>query len=429
MRENAIIPTCGETMYIFAEASPGQLHSWQYNESIHEGQLPEILSVQFVHRQLDIVALEQALSCLIRRHESLRTYFCIRDAQLMQVIVPYDAALFPIIHVNRDNADHVYNHCIQEICDLTAGPPVRILLYPDQGGPCKFLFLLHHIIADAWSTGIIKDELNAYYAAFKAGRMPVITPLVMQLREYSSRQIKRFKSRKEGDYSFWISKLGEKAQEDPEVFFQIINTAPAAAYTEMIPAARYTVFNDMHLPSVLYTCMALAVHMATGKKDLLIAMPVADRSAAAHRQIIGSLVGGIYVCSNLQTDITFSSQVSRLYLDIIRSCRHTIFNHALLGLNEPSLRAGTDIFLNYEGKGTDTLPGNEVVTGHQEEGGTYYKLSCTITGFENGLSLRWKYSHAFFDQQQIEHISQLSNQLLNYAFNHPMALIGEMLTK
>gem|GEM_PF-3736440 len=248
----------------------------------------------------------------------------------------------------------------------------------------------------------------------------------------AGRKTKRFNERKTAEIAYWKEKLSKINGKYRRETIEALNNSAAATFAENITGQRYTALNtvaiacNINTAGVLYTCLSLLLHYITGRENVLIAASVTDRSSERTRRLIGRLVSGIYLYRSLRPQATIKEHIAEIYVDLLRSCRHSISNHEMLGINESALRANCDLFLNFEKKLSVETSCSVVKTGHQQEHGAYYALSCTITEFNDGLSLRWKYSHACYDQRRIEHISQRNNQILDYMSAYPQHSVGDM---
>src|SRR6185437_10927626 len=60
----------------------------------------------------------------------------------------------------------------QEPFDLTSGPVLRAKLFRLQDEQHIALLVLHHIVSDAWSIGVLVKEVATLYAAFADGNEP-----------------------------------------------------------------------------------------------------------------------------------------------------------------------------------------------------------------------------------------------------------------
>ncbi|HEX6293433.1 MAG TPA: amino acid adenylation domain-containing protein, partial [Herpetosiphonaceae bacterium] len=139
-----------------------------------------------LHGTLDVAALHQALSALVERHAALRTTFAQsadgETDQPVQVIapaldVPLSVSDAPGLLEAESQAVFVQivRAAIQQPFDLRRGPLLRATLY--RQGPHDHILVLvvHHIVSDGWSQGIVLRELSALYQGF-VQHNPVVLP-------------------------------------------------------------------------------------------------------------------------------------------------------------------------------------------------------------------------------------------------------------
>ncbi|HYP01542.1 MAG TPA: amino acid adenylation domain-containing protein, partial [Pyrinomonadaceae bacterium] len=133
------------------------------------------LAVQLVG-QLDHDALEQTLSEIMRRHETLRTSFPAVDGQPVQVVSPAHRANIPVIDLTPVNEGEreaeVRRRAAAETqtpFDLSRVPLLRATLLRVADDEHVLLLTMHHIISDAWSMGILIREVAALYAPYTRG--------------------------------------------------------------------------------------------------------------------------------------------------------------------------------------------------------------------------------------------------------------------
>jgi hypothetical protein len=112
---------------------------------------------------IDEPSVEKALQAIANRHEPLRTTFTVEDGTVMQVIRPATSAicfkssqLTTLAELSAE-ARHSF--------DLVAGPLWRAKLW--QSGPDEHVLQLtfHHIVSDGWSLGVLIKEFAALYAS------------------------------------------------------------------------------------------------------------------------------------------------------------------------------------------------------------------------------------------------------------------------
>jgi amino acid adenylation domain-containing protein len=149
--------------------------------------LPFMLLVQ---GSLDVLALEQSLSEIVARHESLRTYYNQTDGgEPVQFIAPPERVRLPVVAVDHAQMlEHLERH-LEHRFDLQRGPIFIVSLLRLSDDRHLLLFNVHHIAADAWSLrAVFLGELQSAYAAFCRAERPALPPLRVQYKDYARSQ-------------------------------------------------------------------------------------------------------------------------------------------------------------------------------------------------------------------------------------------------
>ena len=132
--------------------------------------------------ELSAERLREAFASVARRHESLRTHFEERDGIAWQVINP-DAGLAWSNHDLSSARAVDISAYVAELAaapfDLERGPLLRVALLRLNAQANVLLVLMHHIISDAWSLGVLLREVAVLYAG---GSPP---PLLVQYGDYA----------------------------------------------------------------------------------------------------------------------------------------------------------------------------------------------------------------------------------------------------
>jgi len=154
-----------------------------------------IAGAELLLADVDVEALERALSLVVRRHEGLRTVFRVVDGELRQVVLDP----FPVrveVRDLRDPADpggavprdRVLAAVAEEGArpfDLAAGPLMRAALLRVSGERCVMANTVHHIVADGWSGQVLGRELDELYGDFVAGREPALPEPPLRYADYA----------------------------------------------------------------------------------------------------------------------------------------------------------------------------------------------------------------------------------------------------
>ncbi|HEU5130708.1 MAG TPA: condensation domain-containing protein, partial [Pyrinomonadaceae bacterium] len=142
--------------------------------------------------ELNVEALQQAFSEIVRRHEVLRTSFAKVDGRPVQVINAPAPVSLTIEEVSGDNtaeraaaARAIAREDAEQAFDLSSGPLFRIRLLKLGDAEHIALLTMHHIISDGWSSSVLINELTALYSAFLKNEPSPFKELPIQYVDYA----------------------------------------------------------------------------------------------------------------------------------------------------------------------------------------------------------------------------------------------------
>ncbi|NEQ96596.1 MAG: hypothetical protein F6K30_07720, partial [Cyanothece sp. SIO2G6] len=148
-------------------------------------------------------ALEKTLDAIAQRHDILRTTFDAVEGKPVQTI--HDPVPIPgnwPLHL-EDWQDWAFDsqgqphpeleariqtftrQQAQVAFDLTILPLTRATLLQLSPNRSMLCLEMHHIIWDAWSTGVFGQEFSQFYQAYSQGQTPTLLPLPIQYVDYA----------------------------------------------------------------------------------------------------------------------------------------------------------------------------------------------------------------------------------------------------
>ncbi|HEY5315364.1 MAG TPA: amino acid adenylation domain-containing protein, partial [Pirellulales bacterium] len=126
---------------------------------------------------LDRALLARSLAEVVRRQEGLRTVFPRHDGQPEQHVLPagqIDLGYVDLRNLAAGDRERELAGQMRAAArrpfDLARGPLVRAILFELAEREHVLLLVLHHIVADGWSLGVLLGDVAATYRALAAGR-------------------------------------------------------------------------------------------------------------------------------------------------------------------------------------------------------------------------------------------------------------------
>ena len=141
---------------------------------------------------LDANALEQALSEIVARHETLRTVFEEVDDKPVQVVLPDRSCRFEFVDLTplplaerEAEAMRLIAAAAARPFDLGGEPAFRALLTKLSDQDHILLLNVHHIVSDGWSMAILYRELGVLYQKYTGAAVPALAEIPIQYADYA----------------------------------------------------------------------------------------------------------------------------------------------------------------------------------------------------------------------------------------------------
>jgi len=282
--------------------------------------IPTLLEL---HGRPDLPVLEKCFNLLIERHEVLRTTFRQNGAGAVQIIgqpftvriQKHDPAQSPdILQQIQEEARQPF--------DLSCGPLLRISLFPVGPDHYFLLLVMHHIISDNWSMGILVSEIVQSYQAFRRGEQPALAPLKIQYADFAVWQHKWLQGKTlETQLSFWRETLNglppllDFPLDRPRPSYQTSNGDYLTFFIRpeiQSELNRLSRAEDVTLFMTLFAAYAVLLRRYSGEKDIAVGSPVANRNRAETEGLLGFFVNTQVLRVNFEDDPTFRSLLGRV---------------------------------------------------------------------------------------------------------------------
>ncbi|WP_018015937.1 MupA/Atu3671 family FMN-dependent luciferase-like monooxygenase [Teredinibacter turnerae] len=152
--------------------------------------IPTILRIR---GSLDSRALQQALTSVVQRHESLRTSFIQEEGEYFSVISNSLNISIPRLNLENypeqsreEELKRVLRREAKRGFDVLDGSPLyRVALIQLSGDDYALIFTVHHAISDGWSQDIVTRDLVELYNATVSGQAPVLPDLQVRYVDYA----------------------------------------------------------------------------------------------------------------------------------------------------------------------------------------------------------------------------------------------------
>ena len=397
---------------------------------------------------LNVQALQQSLTEILRRHESLRTTFTLINGEPQQVINPPCIFPLPIEDLSQLPMTQWTTEIEQRVTAENQRPfkltqdlmrRAQLLRFREQEH--VLILTSHHIASDAWSTGIFWRELRSLYGAFSAGKSSPLPDLLVQYADYTIWQRQSLQGQSlEKQLAYWrqqlahmplplllptkIPTLSAPTMRGAQHIFQIDRQL-----TDGLRALSRG--NGVTLFMTLLASFQTLLYRYTGQEDMLIGTPIAGRNQAEIEDLIGFFVNTLVLRGDITGNPTF-----RVLLQRVRKAALSAYEHQELPfeklvdelaperhLNRHPIIQVTFALQNTPHQDRD-LPGLSVQPLATESKMAKFDLSLFLTETTQGLTGRIEYAADLFEPATIQRMADHFYTLVASIVDNPDQCVG-----
>jgi len=280
---------------------------------------------------LEPPALAAGLASISRRHEAVRTRFVAVGEEPRQVIDPPGPVPLPTIDLGALPAP-VREAELRRLgvasagrpFDLHAGPLMRATLVRLGAEEHRVLFVMHHVVSDGWSMGILLREISALYrhhAKGEEGSLRLLPELPIQYADYAVWQRRWLEAGElENQLGVWKKRLEgapttlELPADRPR---SDLRTGAGRTVVEPLSAElhrRLQAFSRERGATLFMTLLAgfhALLALLSGQRDLLVGSPIAGRNRLEIENLIGFFVNTLVLRGDLRGEPSFAELLTR----------------------------------------------------------------------------------------------------------------------
>ena len=400
---------------------------------------------------LNWAALEQTFDEICRRHENLRTSFPMIDGELVQIIHPFSRLSLPAVDLTHlDEAEReaidakLAQAALDQPFDLETGPLVRLAMIRHSDQKHSVVCVLHHIISDGWSRGILIREVSALYQAFGRGEPSPLPELNVQYGDFAVWQRGRLQGDAlERELTFWKEQLAgappllDLPTDRPRPTVQTYCGAAERVSFSPELSQRLKVLSHKQGTTMFMLLLAAfqtLLHRYTNEDDIVVGTTVANRERSETEPLIGFFVNMLAQRADCSGNPTFLELLNQVRENTLKTYAHQtapfeklvqelrpkrnagylpLFQAVLSFHNQPTL---TELTLSDL---TLSVPQREVTT-------TQIDLLLDLQEANEGLQGAVQYNADLFDRTTIVQIIEHLRNLLEAITIDPNRRLSEL---
>ncbi|MEL7002885.1 MAG: amino acid adenylation domain-containing protein, partial [Bacteroidota bacterium] len=432
----------------FYEVSHAQKRLWLLHQ-FEDGRMAYNVPRTFLlEGELNVSALKFAMSEIVAHHETLRTSIVAVDGTPMQQIhSEVELDFRELDYSNSLNKEEDINYLLKtEVIapfSLEDQSLIRIHLIKLDSDLHFFAYCMHHIISDAWSSGVIFKELQTYYKNYVDGETESLPALRIQYKDYAAWQ--NGELLKEGISShkeYWHSKFNK---EITALDFPTDRARPEVTtyngenkwifIEEKVFNKLKTVSDGKSLYASLMATLKLLLYKYTNQTDIILGAAVAGRDYEDLHDQIGFYVNTLAFRTDFEENDTFEQLLDKVNSTILEGYEHQIYPFDKLvddlelkretGRN-PMFDIMTTFWNDSEQQQIPQLDGLQIQNYNTDYKVSKFDLTFTFVTFETELEVLINYNTDLFDDSTIDRILDHFSKLLETVVDNMDAKLKDL---
>lgn len=414
-------------------ASSSQRRIW-YAAKMQEA-LPWSFNVPLVitiKGQLNISALEQSINQIIKENTIYSVNFVFTNGMLYQKSLNKKLQI-NTVQIKNKNSSALIKKYATRVFDLENDLLIDVTLFQLSTSQFKLLINHHHIITDAWSLNVFLKKLENHYQLFSKNKdytySEAIETSAINYIDFSNWQNQLLmKQSWTEQLNYWKKQLEhcksttfrrDKCSDPAESLYQGARFQLNISQEDTQKLHQFSRKNQVSLSMVLLTVLNLITAKYSGKEDIVIGMPVANRKSSILEDMLGAFINTVAIRTQINPNGCF--------LDALNAVKTNYIN-ALKNQDIPLeyLMESLNIHLPYQ-------IGFDYINQTQQYSINLDQLACTIdyvylgiaqcdlTLFanekSNGLILLFEYKSELYTTEYIEQLALKYRELINQIIN------------
>jgi len=402
-----------------------QQRLWFLDQLAPNSPLYNIVALACLYGPIDVAALQNALNCVVARHETLRTRFRCPDGVPLQTVDTQRHCILGLIDLSRLPESERESETSQQIraelnrpFDLASDQPLRVKLLKLGPEQHQLILVVHHIAADEWSLRILFKEWQTFYAAELARKHTALPPLAIQYTDFARWQREWLKgSTLDEHLRYWKNQLRDFP---PATGLLTDHPHPAAptfsgktaslslglALTKQLKQLAKK--EEATLFMVLLAAFKTLLFRYTQQEDLIVCSPVAGRSRVETEGLIGFFVNTVPLRTSLSGEPSFTQLLARVREVTVGAMAHQDLPFdRLVGELQPQRSLThlpfTKVMFAYQGLAADCIEfgGAKMQFRDVEPELSKFELTVTLRETSEGLLAVAEFSRELFETETI----------------------------
>ena len=397
---------------------------------------------------LNVDFLSKSLNLIIEQHHILKSYFPIEDGQTtIKIDTDFKLKINTLdyshepLNIAKEKANSFIAEEIVTPFNLSSAPLIRVSLLKLAEEHHILSINIHHIIIDEWSMRKLSNLLSEYYSKLVKGETFQFEELPIQYqdfaywdqhRELPSKQIEYWKQKLSGTIPLLELQTDNKRPTQPSFKGEHLTSHLSQEDSKKLLALSKKMETTPFVVtlSIFYTLL----YRYTNQQDILIGLPVTNRSHKSLQDLLGFFVDTIVLRTQFEENHSFTDLVSKVRENTLEafSNKEIPFDYLvkeLLPSRSLSINPFFQVMFVYNSDGKATTFNSDLEFKKQDDihlKSSKFDLTLFVNEKDGLLSTTLEFATDLFERSTIQRFSAHFNNLVKAVINNSEVSISEL---
>ncbi len=314
-----------------------QQRLWFLNQFAPEGSSYNIPAILELEGELNPDALNYAVNKMIERHEVLRSSFhSVNGKPQVKIDDKFEYKIEILDLSNDDNKEEKTKEILNEIIrmpfDLSKLPLFNIKLIKTKPDTHICAIVMHHIISDGWSIGVIVNEISELYKSFITSEEPELEELKIQYVDYAAWQKNILTGETlEKEIEYWKNELNgasfvlEIPTDKPRPQVQTFNGSLVNFnLSEELSNKIEKISSQLNITPYMFLLGAFEILLSkySRQSEFIIGTPIANRTKLETEKLIGFFVNTLAIRATVNKNMTVQELMKTVRAKMLSAYSH-----------------------------------------------------------------------------------------------------------
>lgn len=314
----------------FFELTNPQKSIWYTEKFFENAPINNICGVLKINQKVDFSILEKALNLFVKNNDSFRIQVKLENNLPFQYIQPFQTFKVPLDVIDNDeNLKNVEKNFSQEIFSLINCQLFKFKMFKLKDGTGGFMALMHHLISDAWSSGLLINEVMDIYASL-INNVPININFYSYIDYIESEKEYLLSEKYKNDEDYWLNQFSSIPEiatiPSPKANPNKSNTAKRLTYCIdkllINNINSFCLTNKISIFNFFMGILATYIGKLCNLQEFVIGTPILNRSSFKEKHTTGMFISTVPFKISLTPTNTFLDFVSKIAKDTMSMLRH-----------------------------------------------------------------------------------------------------------